>query len=46
MNERDIFMAALQQENPDARRAFVEAACQGADVLRRGVGSKRGHPDK
>jgi tetratricopeptide (TPR) repeat protein/tRNA A-37 threonylcarbamoyl transferase component Bud32 len=37
MNEREIFMAALQQEGPVARRAFVEEACRGADDLRRGV---------
>jgi hypothetical protein len=37
MNERDIFVAALQQKSPAARRAFVEEACQGADDLRRGV---------
>jgi len=37
MNEREIFMAALQQESQTARQAFVEEACRGADELRREV---------
>ena len=37
MNERDIFMAAVQREASAERRAYVAEACQGNDELRRGV---------
>jgi serine/threonine protein kinase/tetratricopeptide (TPR) repeat protein len=37
MNERDIFLLALQREDPDQRRAYLAEACQGDEELRRGV---------
>ncbi len=37
MTERDIFIAALQQEGAAARQAFLEEACRGDEALRRGV---------
>jgi WD40 repeat protein len=37
MNERDIFIAALQKEAPADRRAYLDEACKGDDNLRRGV---------
>jgi eukaryotic-like serine/threonine-protein kinase len=37
MNERDIFIAALQKEDAANRQAFLEEACRGDDALRRGV---------
>ena len=37
MSERDIFIAALQKENPAERSAYLEQACSGDDALRRRV---------
>ncbi|MBI3407193.1 MAG: protein kinase [Planctomycetes bacterium] len=37
MNERDIFMAALERVTPAERRAYVAAASQGDEELRQGV---------
>ena len=37
MNERDIFMAAVQTEGPAERRAYVAEACQDNEELRQGV---------
>src|SRR5262249_49552121 len=37
MSERDIFIAALQVEDPDQRRAYLEQACAGRPELRRQV---------
>src|SRR5581483_1616669 len=37
MNERDIFMLALQREAPEDRRAYLAEACQGDKALRQGV---------
>src|SRR5581483_8032799 len=37
MNERDIFMLALQREAPEERRAYLAEACQGDKALRQGV---------
>ena len=37
MNERDIFMMALQREDPAERLACVAEACNGDEVLRRSV---------
>ena len=37
MNERDIFMVALQREALADRRAYVAEACQGDEELRQGV---------
>jgi hypothetical protein len=37
MSERDIFIAALQQEDPAQRRAFLDQACAGQPQLRRQV---------
>jgi eukaryotic-like serine/threonine-protein kinase len=37
MNEREVFIAALQKESAAERRAYLEAACDGDEGLRRGV---------
>ncbi|MCI0459833.1 MAG: hypothetical protein L0Z62_23025, partial [Gemmataceae bacterium] len=37
MNERDIFIAALQKATPGERQAYLEEACCGDGALRRGV---------
>jgi WD40 repeat protein/serine/threonine protein kinase len=37
MNERDIFIAALQKEAQGDRRAYLDEACRGDNNLRRGV---------
>jgi WD40 repeat protein/serine/threonine protein kinase len=37
MNERDLFIAALQKEAPADRRAYLDEACKGNENLRRGV---------
>jgi serine/threonine protein kinase/Flp pilus assembly protein TadD len=37
MNERDIFMVALEREAPADRRTYVAEACQGDEGLRQGV---------
>ena len=37
MNERDIFIAALQKEDPTERRAYLDEACAGQPELRKAV---------
>src|SRR5262249_21003434 len=37
MSERDIFIAALQQDAPAQRRAYLDEACAGQPTLRRQV---------
>jgi serine/threonine protein kinase len=37
MNERDIFIAALQKEAQADRQAYLDEACKGDDNLRRGI---------
>src|SRR6266545_2357696 len=37
MNERDIFMAALQHETPAARQVYLADACRGDAALRQRV---------
>jgi hypothetical protein len=37
MTERDIFIAALQREDPAQRRAYLDGACAGHPELRRQV---------
>jgi len=37
MAERDIFIAALQKEDPAQRQAFLDEACAGQPVLRQQV---------
>src|SRR4051812_13948928 len=37
MTERDVFIAALQQEDPARRRAYLDEACAGRPELRRQV---------
>ncbi len=37
MNERDVFIAALERADPAERRAYLDDACRGDDALRRGV---------
>jgi WD40 repeat protein/serine/threonine protein kinase len=37
MSERDIFIVALQEEDPAKRRAYLDDACAGQPVLRRQV---------
>jgi hypothetical protein len=37
MNERDVFIAALQIEPGTARRDYLDRACAGDEALRRGV---------
>jgi eukaryotic-like serine/threonine-protein kinase len=37
MTERDIFIAALQREDPAERRAYLDEACAGLPDLRRQV---------
>jgi serine/threonine protein kinase len=37
MSERDIFIAALQQEDPARRQAYLDEACAGQPELRRQV---------
>src|SRR6478752_4663225 len=37
MSERDIFIAALQEEDPDRRRAYLDEACAGRPELRQQV---------
>src|SRR5712664_4885790 len=37
MNERDIFIAALQRQPEAERRAYLDEACGDDEVLRRGV---------
>jgi tetratricopeptide (TPR) repeat protein/serine/threonine protein kinase len=39
MTERDIFIAALQKEDPAERQAYLEEACTGQPALRRQVES-------
>jgi serine/threonine protein kinase len=39
MTERDIFIAALQREDPGERRAYLDEACAGQPDLRRQVES-------
>ena len=35
MSEREIFIAALQKEDPAGRRAYLDEACAGQPELRR-----------
>src|SRR5260370_12461119 len=37
MNERDIFIAALQKEAQADRQAYLDEVCKGNEDLRRGV---------
>ncbi len=37
MNERDLFLAALEIADPEARRRFLDQACGGNVVLRASV---------
>src|SRR5438067_1603079 len=37
MTERDVFVAALQKEDPAERRAYLDAACAGQPELRQQV---------
>src|SRR5256714_1736037 len=37
MSERDVFIAALQEEDPAARRAYLDGACARQPELRRQV---------
>ena len=37
MSERDIFIAALQKDDPAQRRAYLDEACAGQPVLREQV---------
>ena len=37
MTERDVFIAALQQEDPAQRRAYLDGACAHQPELRRQV---------
>jgi serine/threonine protein kinase/tetratricopeptide (TPR) repeat protein len=37
MNEREIFIAALEKDSPEDRRHFLDLACQDAAALRRRV---------
>ena len=37
MTERDIFIAALQKEDPTERQAFLDEACAGKPELRKAV---------
>ena len=37
MSERTIFLKALEEEDPDARRAYLDAACAGNPALRERV---------
>jgi serine/threonine protein kinase len=37
MNERDVFIAALQKESAAERRAYLDAVCGGEEALRQGV---------
>ena len=37
MTERDIFIAALQQEDPAQRQAYLDEACAGRPELRQQV---------
>src|SRR5262245_10075581 len=37
MNEREIFLDALEREDPAARAAYLDAACAGRPALRRRV---------
>jgi serine/threonine protein kinase/WD40 repeat protein len=37
MNERDIFIEALQKVTPDERRAYLDEVCKNDENLRRGV---------
>jgi serine/threonine protein kinase len=37
MNERDIFIAALEKQSPEDRRRFLDLACHGATELRKRV---------
>src|SRR5215831_4506523 len=37
MTERDLFIAALQQEDPAGLRAYLDGACAGRPELRRQV---------
>src|SRR5437763_15505199 len=37
MTERDLFVAALQKEDPAERRAYLDGACAGQPELRRQV---------
>jgi hypothetical protein len=37
MRERDVFIAALQQQDPNRRRAYLDGACAGRPEVRRQV---------
>src|SRR4051794_25925174 len=37
MTERDVFIAALQQDDPNRRRAYLDGACAGQPEVRRQV---------
>jgi hypothetical protein len=37
MNERSVFLAALEKDNPDERAAYLEHACGGDVALRQRV---------
>ena len=37
MNERDIFIAALEKDQPAERSAYLDEACAGDDALRKRV---------
>src|SRR5262245_31099222 len=37
MNERDIFLGALEREDPAARAAYLDAVCAGRPALRQRV---------
>ncbi len=37
MNEREVFIAALERVDPAERRAYLDEACRGDEPLRRGV---------
>src|SRR5262245_53595920 len=37
MTEREVFIAALQQEDPERRRAYLDGACSGKPELREQV---------
>ncbi len=37
MNEREVFIAALQKESAAERRAYLDEVCRGDEALRQGV---------
>jgi hypothetical protein len=37
MNERDLFIAALQKDDAEQRRAFLDQACAGRPELRQQI---------